>query len=60
LGSKKNKRKCLEGNVIVFEDLGIYSSDPEKDKKINNALKSFLKSNGYKPARIKIKNKNEE
>ena len=46
-------QKLLEVNVADFEDLGIYSSDPDKDKKINNELKSFLKSVGCKPARIK-------
>ncbi|MEE9450387.1 MAG: hypothetical protein V3V72_10090 [Ignavibacteriaceae bacterium] len=28
-------------------ELGIYNSDPEKDKKINNELKSFLKSSAH-------------
>lgn len=51
---KNNKKNCLEDNVVVFEDLGIYNSDPEKDKKINDELKSFLKSIGCKPDRIKI------
>ena len=53
---KNNKRKRFEGNVAVFEDLGIYSSNPEKDKKINDELKLFLKSKGFEPASIKIKN----
>lgn len=53
---KNIKKKVLEGNVAVFEDLDIYSSDPEKNKKINDELKSFLQSIGCKPARIKIKN----
>ncbi len=48
-------QKLLEVNVAVFEDLGIYNSDPEKDKKINDELKSFLKSIGCKPARITMK-----
>jgi SepF-like predicted cell division protein (DUF552 family) len=52
LKPKNNKRKHLEGNVVVFEDLGIYNSDPEKVKKINDELKSFLKSIGCKPAQI--------
>lgn len=52
---KNNKRKHLEGNVVVFEDLGIYNSDPEKVKKINDELKSFLKSIGCKPAQITMK-----
>jgi hypothetical protein len=51
-----NKKREPECNVAVFEDLGIYSSDTEKDKKINDELISFLKSIGCKPARIKIKN----
>ncbi len=51
-----NKKREPECNVAVFEDLGIYSSDPEMDKKINDELKSFLKSIGCKPTRIKIKN----
>ncbi len=51
-----NKKREPECNVTVFEDLGIYSSDPEMDKKINDELISFLKSIGCKPARIKIKN----
>ena len=50
---KKNKEKRLEGNVVIFEDLSIYNSYLEKDKKINDELKSFLKSKGYVPARIK-------
>ena len=49
-------QKLLEVNLVVFEDLGIYNSDPEKDKKINDELKSFLKSTSCKPVRIKIKN----
>ena len=58
-------QKLLEVNVADFEDLGIYNSDPEKDKIINDELKSFLKSIGCKPVRIKIMNvecriKNEE
>lgn len=51
-----NKKREPECNVAVIEDLGIYSSDTEKDKKINDELISFLKSIGCKPARIKIKN----
>jgi len=47
-------QKLLEVNVAVFEDLGIYNSDPEKDKKINDELKSFIKSIGCKIGRIKI------
>jgi len=39
LKQKNIKKECLEGNVAVFEDLGIYNSDQEKDKKINDELK---------------------
>ena len=58
-------QKLLEVNVADFEDLGIYNSDTEKDKKINDELKSFLKSIDCKPTWIKIMNvecriKNEE
>ena len=30
---KNIKKKILESNFAVFEDLGIYNSDPEKDEK---------------------------
>ena len=52
------KYKSGENEVWLFKDLGIYNSNPEKDKKINDELKSFLKSIGYKPARIKIVEEN--
>ena len=29
-----------EGNIVVFEGLGIYSSDSVRDKKINEELKN--------------------
>ncbi len=51
-------QKLLEANVADFKDLGIYNSDPEKDKKINDELKSYLKSINCKPARIKIVEEN--
>ena len=51
-----NKKREPECNVAVIEDLGIYSSDTEKDKKINDELISFLKSIGCNPALLKIKN----
>ena len=38
LKPKNNKKKLLEGNIVVFEGLGIYNSDPKKDKKINDEL----------------------
>ena len=53
-----NKKREPECNVTVFEDLGIYSSDPEMDTKINDELISFLKSIGCKPARKKLKTNN--
>lgn len=55
---KKIKKEFLEGNIVVFENLGIYKSDLEKDKKINEKLKTFLKSKSYKPAHIKIVEEN--
>ena len=47
--------KKIEGNEVIFEDLGIYSRDPKKDKEINNRLIEFLKSKGVKLAKIKPK-----
>jgi len=47
--SKKNKAKRFEGNVVVFEDLAIYNSNQQKDKKLNDKLKPFLKSIDCKP-----------
>jgi hypothetical protein len=35
-------QKLLEVNVADFEDLGIYNSDTEKDKKINEALRQSI------------------
>ena len=56
-GEKYKKSKTYKSdNTWLYEELGIYNSDPEKEKKINDELKSFLKSIGYVPARIKIKN----
>ena len=52
---KNSDDKKVEGNIVVFEDLGIYSRDPEKDKEINNKLIEFLKKEGIKLAKIKIK-----
>ncbi len=51
-------QQLLEVNVADFEDLGIYNSDPEKVEKINDELKSFLKSIGCKIGRIKIMEEN--
>ena len=57
LNTKNKKSKPYKpDNTWLYEEPGIYNSNPEKDKKINDELKSFLKSNGRKPARIKIKN----
>ena len=55
----KNKisKTCKADNTWLYEELGIYNSDPEKDKKINDELKSFLKTIGIKLARINKKNK---
>lgn len=54
---KKNKKAIKqEGNLAIFKDLGIYSDDPEEDKKINQALIKFLDSQGYKRPKLKIKN----
>jgi hypothetical protein len=50
-----SENKKYEGNIIIFEDLGVYSRDPVKDKKINNKLIEFLKKEGVKLAKIKIK-----
>lgn len=61
LNSQQSKKKnCLpekqqEGNVAIFKDLGIYSEDPEEDRKINENLIEFLKSIGHPPAEIVIK-----
>ena len=46
--------KNQEGNIAVFKDLGIYSEDPEEDRKINEKLIKFLESQGYKMPEIKI------
>ena len=43
-------------NTWLYEELGIYSSNPEKEKKIKDELKSFLKSIGCKPASINLLN----
>lgn len=55
---KNSDDKKVEGNIVVFEDLGIYSRDPEVDRRINENLKKFLISKGYKIPRIKIKPEN--
>jgi hypothetical protein len=56
----KNKREMhVGGNLAVFEDLGIYSTDPKKDKKINNKLIKFLKSLGCTQAKIRIRKNND-
>jgi hypothetical protein len=52
---ENSKRKKSEGNIVVFEDLGIYSRDLVKDKEINKKLIEFLKSKGVKLGKIKIK-----
>lgn len=49
---KKNVIK-REGNIVVLKDLGIYSEDPEQDKKINEDLSNFLKSKDYPRPKIK-------
>lgn len=56
---KLNKKPIKqEGNLAVLKDLGIYSDDPEEDKKINEELSKFLESKGYPRPKIKIiKNK---
>ena len=52
---ENSKRKRLEGNIVVFEDLGIYSPDSIKDKEINKRLIEFLKKQGVKLGKIMIK-----
>jgi hypothetical protein len=52
--NNKKSKPYKPDNTWLYEELGIYNSDPEKDKKINDELKSFLKSIGCKAARIKI------
>lgn len=55
---KRNKTDIKqEGNIIVLKDLGIYSEDPEQDKKINEDLRNFLESKGYPRPRIKTRNR---
>ena len=39
---KNSKNNKFEGNTVIFEDLGIYSRDPLKDKEINIRLIKFL------------------
>ncbi len=53
---KNTNQKNKSGNNWLYDELGIYNPNPEKDKKINDELKLFLKSIGYKPARVIIKN----
>lgn len=48
--------KKQEGNIVVFKDLGIYSEDPEEDKRINENLIKFLESQGYKMPELIILN----
>jgi hypothetical protein len=51
---KNLKQKKVEGNLVIFEDLGIYSRDPVKDKEINKKLVEFLKKQGVKLGNIRI------
>ena len=53
----KKSKTCKSDNTWLYEELGFYSSNLEKVKKINNELKSFIKSTGIKLARINKKNK---
>ena len=50
----ETKKIKIEGNEVVFKDLGIYSDDPKEDQMINDTLRKYLKSNGYKMAKIKL------
>lgn len=57
---KKNKKAIKqEGDLGVFKDLGIYSDDPEEDKKINEKLSKFLESKGYPVPKITRKLKSD-
>ncbi len=53
--TKNKKSKTYKSdNTWLYEEPGIYNSDQEKDKKINDELKLFHKSISCKPTRIKI------
>ncbi len=49
-----NKKVRIEGNKVVFEDLGIYSDNPIEDQLINEKLLEYLKSMGYEMPKIKL------
>jgi len=57
--STRSKKDHILGEnaTWIFKEFGVYDEDPEKDKKITEELILFLKSHGWKPARIKSLNK---
>ena len=55
--NNKISKSYMPDNTWLCKEPGIYNSDPEKGKKINDELKSFLKSIRIKIARINKKNK---
>jgi hypothetical protein len=49
--------KRQKNKFPIFKKLGIYDEHPEKDKKMNDELKLFLKSIVCNLAQINIRNK---
>lgn len=51
----KDKRIGIEGDDIwLLKELGVYSDDPKEDQMNNDRLREYLKSIGYKMAKIEL------
>ena len=55
--STRNKTQAVTGNNPdwLFKELGVYSDDPNIDKKINDELIKYLEQLGSKKTEIKLR-----